>query len=92
MLIPPLVGCSWHPCMYHIAVQGKASTTENADTNFKAAARHPTPDLLLSRNCVSAANTTVLLDTSASLYALVLEGNLIFDDTAEDKLHLQVRT
>lgn len=32
----------------------------------------------------------MLLDVSASLYALVLEGNLLFDDTAEEELHLQV--
>jgi hypothetical protein len=38
-----------------------------------------------------AGNTTVLLDVSASLYALVLEGHLLFDDTAEEELHLQVR-
>lgn len=44
--------------------------------------------LLLLRSC--AANTTVLLDVSAALYALVLEGNLLFDDTAQEELHLQV--
>jgi hypothetical protein len=32
----------------------------------------------------------VLLDVSASLYALVLEGNLLFDDSATEELHLQV--
>jgi hypothetical protein len=37
------------------------------------------------------ANTTVLLDVSPPrLYALVLEGNLVFDDTAPEQLHLQV--
>lgn len=37
------------------------------------------------------ANTTVLLDVSPPrLYALVLEGNLVFDDTATEQLHLQV--
>lgn len=40
--------------------------------------------------CV-AGNTTVLLDVSASLYAVVLEGDLLFDDVAEEELHLQVR-
>jgi hypothetical protein len=34
------------------------------------------------------ANTTVLLDTSASLYALVLEGSLVFDDTSAEHLQL----
>ena len=32
----------------------------------------------------------MLLDVSASLYALVLEGSLLFDDSAEEELHLQV--
>lgn len=32
----------------------------------------------------------MLLDVSASLYALVLEGHLLFDDTSEEELHLQV--
>lgn len=32
----------------------------------------------------------MLLDVSASLYAVVLEGYLLFEDTAEEELHLQV--
>jgi hypothetical protein len=38
------------------------------------------------------ANATVLLDVSPPvLYAVVLEGNLVFDDEATEELHLQVR-
>ena len=37
------------------------------------------------------ANATVLLDVSPPLlYAVVLEGKLVFDDEATEELHLQV--
>lgn len=48
--------------------------------------------LSLTIHITRAGDTTVLLDVSASLYALVLEGTLIFDDLAEGPLHLQVAT
>jgi hypothetical protein len=39
------------------------------------------------------AGTTVLLDASPPLLsALVLEGDLLFDDTAQEEIHLQVNT